>query len=98
MRYICILILIIFINNLSAEDLDYKIVEGLFVTSEGQIPPACFGQLMTELNGDDTVAAIFVTRTWLRGCIDANIPYPGGDEKSISYTIKTPAGRHTIEG
>ena len=97
MRYIYILILIIFTNNLSAEDIDYKVVKGLFITSEGIIPAACFGQLITELNGDDTVAAIFITKTRLRGCIDANSPYPGGDEKSISYTIKEKLPNHTFK-
>ncbi len=68
-------------------DLDYFIEQGKFRTVDDLIPPGCLAQLMTELNGDDSVAAVFLSRTRLRGCIDANYPYPGGDEEKIDYQI-----------
>lgn len=66
----------------------YTVGDGQFSTKEGKVPPACLGQLITEYNGDDTVAAIFLNRSNIRGCIASNIPYPGGDENAVSYTIK----------
>ena len=47
-----------------------------FFTAEGKVPSGCFAQLMTELNGDDIIASVFLSRTGLRGCIDSNIPFP----------------------
>ena len=79
----------------SKETLDYKVKDGAFVTSEGIIPQGCFGQLMTELNGDDSVAAIFLNRTTMRGCIDANDTFPGGEEDEVSYDIVKNLGDET---
>jgi hypothetical protein len=75
---------------------DYWVSEERFFTHEGQIPAGCLGALITELNGDDIVAAIFVTRTTLRGCIAANNPYPGGEAESISYDIAAALGDGTF--
>ena len=55
-----------------------------FFTSEEKVPSGCFAQLMTELNGDDIIASVFLSRTGLRGCIDSNIPYP---EENTKYEI-----------
>lgn len=71
----------------TVKELDYGIKGNRFFTSEGEIPNGCFGQLMTELNGDNSVAAIFINRAELRGCIDANFPYPGGVEEEVTYEI-----------
>ena len=68
-------------------DPNYFIEQGKFRTVDDLIPPGCLAQLMTELNGDDSVAAVFLSRTRLRGCIDANYPYPSGDEDKIDYKI-----------
>ncbi|MCX2983388.1 hypothetical protein EYC98_21215 [Halieaceae bacterium IMCC14734] len=76
----------------SSSELDYKISDGKFSTSAGLIPAGCFGQLMTELNGDNTVAAIFLNRASLRGCIASNLPYPAGDQDQITYEIVERAG------
>jgi hypothetical protein len=55
---------------------------------EGQsVPNGCFAQLMTQLNGDNIVRSIFLTRPSLRGCIDANDPYPSGDENKVSVEV-----------
>ena len=78
-------------------ELDYKIADGQFSTSEGLIPSGCFGQLMTELNGDNSVAAIFVNRASLRGCIASNYPYPGGDEDEITYEIIEQKDNHIFK-
>lgn len=87
-KIIPLLIAIIAIATVAwAGELEYKIVDGKFVTSEGEIPKGCFGQLMTELNGDNVIASIFINRANLRGCITANDPYPGGNEEEISYEI-----------
>ena len=55
-----------------------------FFTSEEKVPSGCFAQLMTELNGDDIIASVFLSRTGLRGCIDSNIPY---SEENTKYEI-----------
>ncbi len=70
-----------------AEKLDYTIKSGRFLTSEGYIPNGCFGQLMTELNGDNSIAAVFINRAYIRGCIAANFPFPGGESDGVSYKI-----------
>ena len=76
-------------------EFDYGISGMKFFTSEGEIPNGCFGQLMTESNGDNTVAAIFLNRASLRGgCIAANSPYPGGAEEDISYSINEALDDH----
>lgn len=98
--------LLLWIGPVFAHELDYRIENGRFVTSEGDIPKGCFGQLMTELNGDNSIAAIFIHRASLRGCADANYPYPGGNEERVSYTIEKHLGDHeyrvrvcqTVEG
>jgi hypothetical protein len=78
-----------------AEKLDYVMKEGKFFTSEGEIPAGCIAQLRTELNGDNSVAAVYLNRASLRGCIDANSPYPGGNEDGISYHVDGLAGENT---
>ncbi|OUR62082.1 hypothetical protein A9Q74_06440 [Colwellia sp. 39_35_sub15_T18] len=70
-----------------ADNLDYKIKNDRFITSEGDIPNGCFGQLMTELNGDNSIAAIYINRADLRGCVTANYPFPDGESNEISYQI-----------
>ena len=77
------------------ETSDYFVEQGRFRTLDDLVPPGCLAQLMTELNGDDSVAAIFLSRTKLRGCIDANYPYPGGDEEKIDYQIISKMENHT---
>ena len=79
------------------ETSDYFVDQGRFQTLDDLIPPGCLAQLMTELNGDDSVAAIFLSRTKLRGCIDANYPYPGGDEEKIDYQIILKMKNHTYK-
>ncbi len=81
---------------LHAEPLDYLLRDGRFETTEGVIPNGCFAQLMTELNGDNTVAAVFLNRAALRGCIAANFPYPGGDETRVSYTVNEALANDTF--
>ena len=78
-----------------ADKLDYVLKDGKFFTSEGEIPAGCIAQLKTELNGDNSVAAVYLNRTSLRGCIDANYPYPGGNEDGISYHVDGLAGENT---
>jgi len=72
----------IFSGFLSASSL-VKLSGNKFETADGIIPVGCFAQLMTELNGDNSVAAVFISRPSLRGCLDANYTYPGGDESKI---------------
>ena len=75
-------------------ELDYYLKNGRFITSEGIIPTGCFAQLKTELNGDDSVAAVFLNRTTLRGCIDANYPYPGGRQEEVYYEVEKQLSDH----
>lgn len=70
----------------TAESIDYRIDNALFATSEGPIPPACIGRMMAELNGDNFIAAIYLNRNSMRGCIDSN--YAGGSSLKERYTYK----------
>ncbi len=54
--------------------------DGKFFTNAGEIPLGCFSELMIELNGDDIVAAVYLNRTVLRGCIDSNKHLLGENE------------------
>lgn len=59
-----------------------------FSISGQLIPSGCFAQLMTQLNGDNIIASIFLTRPSLRGCVDANDPYPSGNEDRVSIEAR----------
>jgi hypothetical protein len=93
MKLLSLVILLSVSGITLAEELDYQLENGVFKTSHGVIPSGCFGQLIAELNGDDTVAAIYLNRTAFRGCTEANMPYPGGAEKDISYDVKQSLGK-----
>jgi hypothetical protein len=80
-----------------AGELDYQITEGQFSTAEGLVPAGCFGQLMTELNGDNTVASVFLNRASLRGCIASNSSYPGGNKDEITYNIVAKGNDHQFK-
>jgi len=67
--------------------LNYNIVDGQFFVNKEPIPPGCIAQLKTELNGDNSQATIYIERNSLRGCMTANLTYPGGQEDKVSYTI-----------
>ena len=71
-----------------SENIGVAIQNGQFVTREGVIPSGCFAQLITEMNGDNSVASVFIHRANLRGCMDANYSYPGGDENKVRYSIE----------
>ncbi|MDA7749463.1 hypothetical protein N8913_04075 [Litoricola sp.] len=58
-----------------------SVSDGKFFVNEAEIPSGCFARMMTQLNGDNVVASIFLTRPTLRGCLDANDTYPAGDEE-----------------
>ena len=84
-------------------ELDYSIINGKFYTSEGKIPIGCFVQLMTEINGDNSVASIYLNRNSMRGCIDANFQDPSAYaqsflessfEEEITYTIEKKLDNH----
>lgn len=83
-------------SQVMASSLDYSIKNGQFSTSSGLIPKGCIAQLSTELNGDDVVASVFITRTSLRGCQDSNIPY-WLDEASLTYTINQSLGNNQYQ-
>ena len=77
-------------SPINAEGSGYQLVDGKFYTDEGEVPAGCFGQLMTELNGDNVIAAVYLNRPELRGCITANFPYPTHEEDwvtQITYTV-----------
>jgi hypothetical protein len=72
--------------------LNYTIEQNQFYVKGTPVPPGCIAQLKTELNGDNSQAVIYLDRTSLRGCLNANIVFPGGREENISYTINAPLG------
>ena len=72
--------------------LNYTIEQNQFYVKGTPVPPGCIAQLKTELNGDNSQAVIYLDRTSLRGCLNANIVFPGGSEENISYTINASLG------
>jgi hypothetical protein len=72
-------------------ELDYSISNGKFYTSYGEVPAECIANLMTELNGDNNVASIYLNR-----CINSNIPYLYHEvnEGDIRYTIEKELKNH----
>ena len=72
--------------------LDVKILGTQFFAGGNEIPVGCFAQLKTELNGDNSVASVYIGRPTLRGCMDANYPYPGGDESHVSIQTVSQLG------
>ncbi|EGR4126224.1 hypothetical protein RV032_003698 [Vibrio cholerae] len=87
MSKILTIILSLVSMSVFANALDYEIRNDQFHTSEGMIPAGCLAQFKTELNGDNSVASIYVNRNSLRGCSASNIPFPGGDDTKIEYQI-----------
>ena len=68
--------------------LDIKLIDNKFHTSEGEVPAGCFFNLAVEDNGDDLVRSVYLNRGYLRGCIAANITYPGEkDGYTFDYKI-----------
>ena len=68
--------------------------EGHLQTDRGAIPPACLARLMTRLNGDNVVAAIYLGRNSWRGCLDANDPFPQRQDSEISYQVLAQPSNH----
>jgi hypothetical protein len=97
------LLLILFISlglvacSEKESELDYSVSDGKFYTSENQVPVGCIAQLMTELNGDNSIASIYLNRNSMRGCIDANIPFPGGNEEYVHYWIEEILTNHQFK-
>ena len=75
--------------------LNYSVVNGQFFVNKEPIPPGCIAQLKTELNGDNSQATIYLERNSLRGCMTANMTYPGGKEEKVSYTIDEHSAKDT---
>lgn len=92
MTSILLAVSLLFSFTLFAEQLDYSSENGQFLTSEGVIPSGCFGRLMSKLNGDNSVASVYLNRNSLRGCITSNSPSPNGEESAITYTIVSATG------
>ena len=65
-----------------------ELIENKFFVGGQIVPAGCFAQLMTQLNGDNIIASIFLTQPSLRGCMNANDPYPSGDEDKITVDIQ----------
>jgi len=69
-----------------AKQLDIKLVDNKFHTSEDKIPAGCFYNLAVELNGDDLVRSIYLNRGYLRGCINA-----------IDYSVIKKTGKYEYD-
>ena len=74
-----------------------QIRDGQFHTASGPIPPACLVQLAAPLDGDELMAAVFVSGHAGRGCMQAKVPAPQleGLVRPPTYTIETDAGDDT---
>jgi len=75
-------------QNYRQKVLDIKLVDNKFHTSEGKVPAGCFFNLAVKDNGDDLVRSVYLNKGYLRGCIAANIVYPGEkDGYTFDYKI-----------
>lgn len=75
-----------------------KVIDGQFYVKEQLIPVGCIAQLMTELNGDNVQAAIYLERNSMRGCLDANFHYPVEERvDNMAYTIDQKLTNHTYK-
>lgn len=88
----CVTLVLVLFWNPFASALDVAISGTRFFAGGNEIPVGCFAQLKTELNGDNSVASIYIGRPTLRGCMDANYPYPGGDESQVSIQTVSQLG------
>ncbi len=64
-----------------------EIDAGRFHVDGEEVPSGCLQRLMTELNGDDIIQSVYLTRSSVRGCMAANIP---GEE--VRYSILSQQG------
>lgn len=55
------------------EKIKYGVKDGQFFTNEGTVPAACFAEFIVEWNGDDVMAAVFLNRSEIRGCVASNM-------------------------
>ena len=72
--------------------LNYSVVNGKVLFNQKEIPPACIAQLKTELNGDNSQAAIYLERNSSRACVDSKLPLPVGVSEDITYVINEDLG------
>jgi len=95
-KLLLILIISLGLTSCSEQEsqLDYSVSDGKFFTSENEVPVGCIAQLMTELNGDNSIASVYLNRNSMRGCIGANIPFPGGNEENVHYWIEEALDNH----
>jgi len=96
-KLLLILLLSIASISFAAEkenELGYYISDGKFFVSENEVPVGCIAQLMAELNGDNSIASVYLNRNSMRGCIDANFPYPDGNEEDVTYSIEEELDNH----
>ena len=66
--------------------------DGRFVVGDQTVPVGCLQRLMTELNGDDITRSVFLTRSSVRGCIDANDP-----GRDVDYEVVDGDGNGTYD-
>lgn len=62
-----------------AAEFTVSVEKGNFLVDGTPILSGCFQRLMTELNGDDVTRSVYLTRSAVRGCMNANSP--GRDAK-----------------
>ena len=84
--------------NTAENSLDIKLIDNQFHTSEGKVPAGCFYNLAVELNGDDLVRSVYLNRGYLRGCINADIVYPGmEDATTFDYSVIKKTGKYEYD-
>jgi len=75
-----------------ADVTEVAVRDGQFYLDDAPVPAACIARLAPSLNGDDTVAAVYLARTAHPGCMEANAPGPKHTTAQFSYTIEGEAG------
>ena len=83
-------------KSLDAISKKVKVIDGQFYVKENAIPAGCIAQLITELNGDNIQALIYLERNSMRGCLNANYKYPNEETiGNMTYTINQKLPNHT---
>jgi len=87
MRITALLFISLIVVSLSYANEESQLTKRFTFDGE-MIHPGCIRELITELNGDDIVSSIHITRTFLRGCQDSNKYHQevSVDDNSISFT------------
>ena len=89
-------ILISLASRVAATEPSISVDKQQLVVDGHPIPSECLAQLQTKLNGDNTIAALYLIHPEYRGCSNANIPYPEGSADKVSVELRQGESPHVL--